>query len=119
MSATTPPYFTMALMPPLPDERILSISERVECLSDPDTAFPTFYSGGVIVTTANGEKHQRYHRVNKGAGERALSNDQIISKYMDNACWAFPRARAEQVRDVILTLEERNIAEIWKVLGGR
>jgi 2-methylcitrate dehydratase PrpD len=103
----------------LSDESILSISERVECVGDSDTAFPAYYSGGVTVTTADGREHKRYYRINKGAGERALSNSQIVEKYMDTTCRALPRLRAERVRDVVLTLEQQRIADIWRVLAGQ
>lgn len=100
----------------LADERILSLSARVECIADADSAFPAYYSGGLIVDTDDGRQHQRYYRINKGAGERALSNDAIVAKYMENACWSLSHARAEQVREAVLALDELQSSELWAVL---
>jgi 2-methylcitrate dehydratase PrpD len=103
----------------LADETILSLSERVECLGDPESMFPTYFSGGVIVNTRDGKEHKRYYRINKGAGERALSNAQIVDKYMGNARWALPEHRVVRVRDVVLNLEKHGSDEIWAELAGK
>jgi 2-methylcitrate dehydratase PrpD len=103
----------------LADERILSLSARVECVADPDSAFPAYYSGGLIVDTDDGRQHQRYYRINKGAGERALSNEAIVAKYLENACWSISHARAEQVREAVLALDELQTSELWAVLRTR
>ncbi|WP_233830549.1 MmgE/PrpD family protein [Paraburkholderia sp. ZP32-5] len=100
----------------LADPRILALSARVECVADTDSAFPAFYSGGIIVDTDDGRQHRRYYRINKGAGERALSNEEIVAKYFDNACWSVSRARAEQIRNAVLSLDEMSAAELWAVL---
>jgi 2-methylcitrate dehydratase PrpD len=102
----------------LADERILALSARVECVADPDSAFPAYYSGGMIVDTDDGRQHRRYYRINKGAGERALSNEAIVAKYFENACWAVSHARAEQVRDAVLALDELQSSDLWAVLRG-
>lgn len=102
----------------LADERILSISERVDCRADPDTAFPTYYSGGVTVTTRDGKEHKRYHRINKGAGERALSSNDIIDKFNDNAGFVLPPARVARVREAVLSLDTRPIADVWAAMAG-
>ena len=102
----------------LADERILALAARVECLGDPDSAFPTYYSGGLVVTMKNGEEHRRYQTINKGAGERALTNSEIVDKYMDNACWSISRERAERVREAILCMEQHDAAHLWAALAG-
>jgi 2-methylcitrate dehydratase PrpD len=102
----------------LSDERILSLSARVECIADPDSAFPDYYSGGLVITMKDGREFRQYHRVNKGAGERALSNAEIVDKYRQNASRALPRTRMERVCDTILTIDERCSADIWAALAG-
>jgi 2-methylcitrate dehydratase PrpD len=94
------------------DEKILGLSERVECLPDPDTAFPDFFSGGIAVTTRDGRVFRKHIRVNKGAGERDLSNGDIVKKYMDTAVLAVTSSEAERIADLVLHMERQTIDAI-------
>lgn len=78
---------------------------RVKCHADPDTAFPTYFSGGVAVTLADGRVLKRHVRVNSGAGERAMTADAVAEKFLASASLAIPAARAEAIRDAVLDLE--------------
>jgi 2-methylcitrate dehydratase PrpD len=98
------------------DETILRLSERVECLPDPDTAFPDFFSGGIAVTTKDGRVFRKHHRVNKGAGERELTNADILRKYMATATIAIAPAQAERIADLVLTLDRRDVDALWSAL---
>jgi 2-methylcitrate dehydratase PrpD len=111
--------FGMAELEPasLLDDAILSLAERVEYAPETETVFPTYYSGGVVVVTADGKRHERYHRVNKGAGHRALSNIEIVDKFDATVSKVLSGERSKLVRDAILTLEEREMDEIWKALA--
>ncbi|MGG5809317.1 MmgE/PrpD family protein [Falsiroseomonas sp. CW058] len=100
----------------LADERLLSLSERVEVVVDPDTHFPTAYSGGVEVTLRDGRVIRRHIPVNRGAGERAISNAEIVEKYMDTSTTAIDRARAESLRDAVLAMEEVPLRELRRLL---
>jgi 2-methylcitrate dehydratase PrpD len=98
------------------DETILRLSERVECLPDPDTAFPDFFSGGIVVTMKDGRVFRKHHRVNKGAGERDLTNADIVRKYMATATVAISATDAERIAGLVLTLDQRDIASLWSAL---
>lgn len=100
----------------LKDERILALANIVEPEADPDSAFPEFFSGGVVVTTADGKQFKRHHRVNKGAGARDLSNADIVKKYMDTAMVAVPAAKARKVADLVLSLERADLGSLWSEL---
>ena len=89
----------------LRDPDILRLSRMVECEADPDSLFPRYFSGGVVVTTRSGEEIAHHVRINSGAGERALSADAIVAKFMDNARLVLSESAAETLRDRILTLD--------------
>ena len=95
----------------LSDEAILKLASKVEYEIDPQTGYPDYYSGGVIITTKDGIEHVHYERVNRGAGERALSEAEISSKFFDNALLEIPRDRAESIRDVVLELDKKPARE--------
>ena len=103
----------------LEDPVILGLADLVECEADPQTEFPTFFSGGVAVTTRKGEEFIDHVRVNSGAGTRALDGAAIADKFMQNAELAIPAARAKALRDAILGLESRSARALCDALSGR
>ena len=96
----------------LADPRVRALAERVRCSVDPNSAFPTYFSGGVRVTLKDGREVFRHVRVNSGAGERALSPDEVVAKFMASASLAVERDQAERIRDVVLDLENRPVADL-------
>jgi 2-methylcitrate dehydratase PrpD len=92
----------------LQDPDILAVAAKVECVADPDTAFPEYNSGGVSVTTATGERHQEYVRVNLGMGDRAMGEADILAKYRSSAQLAFSTARIARLEHAVLHLEHTN-----------
>ena len=95
---------------------ILDLASRVSYAADPDTAYPKYFSGGVIIKTRDGKTLRHHEAVNRGAGARALTADEISKKYRDNAALALPGRRAEQVRDAILGIESLSAREFMSVL---
>jgi 2-methylcitrate dehydratase PrpD len=105
------------LMPSaLQDPAVLDLASRITCAIDPDSAFPTFFSGGVRLHLSNGRTLFRHIRVNSGAGERALDADGISRKFMASATLVIPRDQAELIRDVVLTLENHTAAHLASLL---
>lgn len=98
------------------DPEILRLAEIVEIVIDHDTAFPQFYSGGVIVRTKSGKEFSKYHRVNKGAGDRVLSNQQIREKYDDTTAVAVPSEFAVRAAEAVLAFDEASIDTLWRSL---
>ena len=87
------------------DPAILALAQKVEHASDPQSAFPEYFSGGVEITLANGRTLAHHDRVNRGAGDRALNRKDITRKYFENAELAMSRSRAESMLEVLLELE--------------
>ena len=102
----------------LRDPEILALAAKVECVADPDTAFPEFNSGGVSVTTARGETLREYIRVNLGMGDRAMSAADITAKYRASAGLAFSDAQVAQLEQVVLGLEDANAEALANAVRG-
>jgi 2-methylcitrate dehydratase PrpD len=100
----------------LADAEVLALSQKVTCLEDPDTAFPTYFSGGVEATLADGRVLKRHVRVNSGAGERAMTPEAVAEKFLASASLAIPKAQAERIRDAVLRLEDVSVAELMALL---
>ena len=102
----------------LNDAEILALAQRVSHDVDPDSQFPKFFSGGVVVTTKDGRELVHMEKINRGAGERALSGDEIAAKFMENAELVISRPRAERVRDTVLALEDISARKLGQMLAG-
>jgi len=102
----------------LADERARALALKVKCHADPDSAFPTYFSGGVTVTLADGRVLKRHIRVNSGAGEKAMSADAVATKFMASASLGVDAGKAARVRDAVLGLEASSARELAAALRG-
>lgn len=100
-------------------EAVLALTRKVHCSVDPSTAFPTYFSGGVKVTTRDGRELVRHVRVNSGAGERALGLDGVTEKFMASASLAVGEGQAREIREAVLDIERRSARDLAAVLRAR
>lgn len=87
------------------DTVILALAKKIEAVADPDSRYPEFLSGGVIIKTVDGREYRCHEPVNRGAGERALTAGEIEAKYFANARLALSEGRSVEVRDAVLNLD--------------
>jgi 2-methylcitrate dehydratase PrpD len=102
----------------LADPAVLALAQKVACHADPDSAFPTYFSGGVTVTLTDGRVLSRHIRVNSGAGDRAMSEAAVSAKFIGSASLAIPVAKAENIRDAVLGMEDLPVRELMALLRG-
>ncbi|MDA0369777.1 MAG: MmgE/PrpD family protein [Proteobacteria bacterium] len=88
------------------DPEILALGQKVHHGVDPDSAFPDFYSGEVVVTRNDGTVVWHREAVNRGTRERPLSQDEIVAKFHDNAAHGCDAAQAARIADCVLNLED-------------
>ncbi len=100
----------------LADPRIRALATRVTCEADPDSAFPTYFSGGVEVRLGDGRVLKRHVRVNSGAGDRAMAADAVVAKFMASATMTIPAGQAERIRDAVLAFEDVPVRELMTLL---
>ena len=89
---------------------------RVKCAPDPWTQFPEFFSGGVEVTLSDGRVLHRHVRVNSGAGERAMSAEQVKAKFMASASLEIDAEQAARIVDAVLDLENVSARNLMALL---
>ena len=102
----------------LNDPKILALADKVECEIDPKSAFPRYFSGGMVVTTKDGGEFVHHERINRGAGERALSGEEIVAKFTDNALMAAPHDRVEAVQALVLGLDDADARKLAEGLAA-
>lgn len=98
----------------LNDPEILDLADKVSCESDPNTLFPKYFSGGLIVTTKDGRELLHHEPVNRGGGDRALTGEEIAEKYRANAALAVSSKRVAAIEAQVLGLDRapaRSLAE--------
>jgi len=102
----------------LNDPEILALAQRVTYAADPESQFPNYFSGGVVITLKDGGVLTHVEKINRGAGDRALTGEEIAAKFMENAELAVSRSRAEAMRDAVLDLERHSARDLARVLGA-
>ncbi|MBV1689214.1 MmgE/PrpD family protein [Novosphingobium sp. G106] len=100
----------------LADPAVQALAKKVKCFEDPDTAFPTFFSGGVEVSLADGRVLTRHIRVNSGAGERAMGTEAVSAKFLSSASLAIAAEKATRIRDAVLALDDMSARELMTLL---
>ncbi|WP_418319916.1 MmgE/PrpD family protein [Piscinibacter sakaiensis] len=103
----------------LREESVLALAQKVEYAVDPDSPFPTYYSGEVIVTLHDGRELRHREHINRGAADRPISNTDVQRKALENMQLVAAPARALQVRDLVLAIGANQPAiDLQQGLGG-
>lgn len=98
------------------DPQLLALSEKVHCIVDPNTTFPAYFSGGLNIRLRNGKTVSKHVSVNSGAGERALDLAGVTRKFMACASLSISHEQANQIRDVVLNLENASARDLGRAL---
>ena len=104
----------------LKDLRILDLASKVDYAIDPDSTFPRHYGGEVVVRTRDGRELRQREAVNRGCADRPLSNDDIVTKFMQNGSYGLSAQRAADISQAVLGMDESEPARaLANVLGER
>lgn len=104
----------------LADPAVLALARNVHYEVDPKSPFPKYYSGEVIVNTTDGRELRHREEINRGASDRPITNMEVQKKFIENATLAVSRARAEQIRDLVLSIDRlASTAELAEGLAAR
>jgi 2-methylcitrate dehydratase PrpD len=102
----------------LADPTIRALAARTTCVVDPDSAFPTYFSGGVRVRLADGREIDRHVRVNSGAGNRMMDVDAVTAKFCANADPVIGADRVGLLHDAILRIEQVSARDLTAAFRG-
>jgi 2-methylcitrate dehydratase PrpD len=90
----------------LGDPRTLALMQKTGYEIDPDSAFPRYYSGEVVVRLKDGRELRHREAQNRGSEARPLAAGEIVEKFMGNAQRVLSAARAERVIEAVLGLDK-------------
>jgi len=71
------------------------------------------------VRTTDGRELVHMEKVNRGAGDRQLTAEEICDKFAQNAGLAVSHGRADEIRAAVLGTEQLTARELMRVVGGR
>jgi 2-methylcitrate dehydratase PrpD len=101
------------------DEHILALAQRVSYAEYPGSRFPQYLSGGVTIKTKDGRVFTHREDINRGNGERALTNADTVAKFMENAEQVLSHDRAGRIRDLVLNMDQLPVRELARGLSAQ
>lgn len=99
------------------DPDTLALAALVECEADPDADFPRYYGGEVRVELSDGRVLHHREPINRGAPGRPISDDDIVTKFHENAARAVDRSHADHLLNAVLDIERGNSRDLLQLLG--
>ena len=101
--------FTLAEIEPdaYGDPEILNLCEKIHYETTTETLYPDYFSGTVIIRTKDGRELRHAQQHNLGTDEHPITEEQILDKFMNNATSAVSNNRAEEIRSIILNIEDQ------------
>lgn len=98
------------------DPELVALAHKMNYEIDPNSGFPKFRSGEVIVNTKNGKKLSQRESI---LPDEPAAVEAILEKFMDTTCSAMSAARARRIRDVLLDIERLSeVRVLTRLLSG-
>lgn len=114
--------FGLAQLTPdaLADPAILALAQKVAYEADPNSGFPKYYSGELIVTLKDGRVLSHREHQNRGCADRPLTADEIRTKFLTNASLVMDAARSQTMAAQIDALETyEDAGDFGEALAGQ
>jgi 2-methylcitrate dehydratase PrpD len=102
----------------LSDPATQALAMRVLCRADPQAQFPRYYSGSVSLVLKDGRELHRRVPINKGAGPRALSPQDIEAKFLANATLWLDKGHAQSALDAVMSGAPGPVRSLMQILAG-
>ncbi len=103
--------------PALTDEQTLALAARTRYRADPESAFPRYYDGEVIVQLTDGRILREREPINRGSPDRPLTSADILAKFRANASRRLPAVRLPGIERAVLELETASASSLADALG--
>jgi len=98
------------------DPALVALAHKVDYEIDPDSGFPKFRTGEVIVTTRDGKKLGRRESI---LPDEPAAAEAILDKFVDSASSAVSSERAHRVREMLLDIERLpDVRVLTRALSG-
>ena len=89
----------------LRDPTILDLCSKSGYEIDPDSAYPKYYSGEVVIETTDGRTLSHREGINRGSADNPVSQADLEAKFFANATRTVSQEKAEAVKAAVMSLE--------------
>jgi len=89
------------------DRELRALMQRVECVPDPASTFPRYYTGEVVLFLDDGTTMAQREEINRGHAERPLDGPAIRSKFRANAGRSFQPEAVGALEEFILSIDSQ------------
>lgn len=103
--------------PALSDPDVLALCERTTYAADPESVFPKYFDGEVMVQTKDGRTWREREAINRGASDRPLTAEDISQKFHENATRCVSATHAAKIEQAVLGLDQTSPEEMMALLG--
>ena len=101
---------------PLNDPKIVALAKKIEWTLDTNSDYPVNFPGEVSILLKDGREFTRRERFNRGGPHNPLSKEEIVDKFMDNACRIISSPKAKKIAALIDRLEKvKDVSELAKL----
>ncbi len=102
---------------PLQDVAVLDLAKKVTYAIDPESGFPTYYSGEIRILLKDGTTLTRREFKNRGCFDNPLTDTDISDKFFANCSQVVSDKKAQQIKQAIGHLRDyTNVSELTKQL---
>lgn len=103
----------------LRDPTILDLCSKSGYEIDPDSAYPKYYSGEVVIETTDGRTLSHREGINRGSADNPVSQADLEAKFFANATRTVSQEKAEAVKAAVMSLETHdNLNTLADALGA-
>ncbi|MEN9775729.1 MAG: hypothetical protein RL322_2799 [Pseudomonadota bacterium] len=101
----------------LQDPETLALAAMTHYRTDPESAFPRYYDGEVILHLRDGRTLTAREAINRGSSDRPLTAQDIMDKFRSNAARHGSRSALEAIERAILGIEHAPASALAAILG--
>lgn len=103
--------------PALRDAEVLALAAKTNYELDPDSGFPKYYSGEVVIELNDGRTMNEREAINRGSIDRPLTKQDIVAKYRSNAGRQVSQSYVAEVEKAVLDIDNHPAGDIASLLG--
>ena len=97
------------------DSALTELARKVTYEVDPNSGFPKSRTGEVVVRLHDGRELRVRNEI---LPQEPASNEEIVAKFMENACMAVTPARARELCDLLIDLErQKDVGVLMQAFG--
>ena len=97
------------------DSALIELARKVTYEVDPNSGFPKSRTGEVVVRLHDGRELRVRNEI---LPQEPASNEEIVAKFMENACMAVTPARARELCDLLIDLErQKDVGVLMQAFG--